>query len=55
LPYDDAVFVVNHLHSEMDPAVFTESARLWLTILREQHPDEYGALLRELIQQEQPA
>ncbi|WP_405524527.1 hypothetical protein [Streptomyces canus] len=53
LPYDNAFYVVN-LHLKMEPAVFAENSRLWLGILREQHPDEYSALLRELSEQ-QPA
>lgn len=55
LPYDDAFFVVNHLHRKMEPEVFVEGARVWLRILREEHPDAYAALLGELSQQEQPA
>jgi ParB family chromosome partitioning protein len=53
LPYDDAFYVINHLHLKMSPAVFAESARLCLSILREQHPDEYEALLQGLPQREQ--
>ncbi|MDO0929810.1 plasmid partitioning protein [Streptomyces sp. TG1A-8] len=53
LPYDDAFYVVNHLHLKMEPSVFAEGVRLWLGIMREQHPDEYKALLRELSQQEE--
>jgi ParB family chromosome partitioning protein len=53
LPYDDAFFVVNHLHVKMEPGVFVEGARVWLKILREQHPDEYSTLVQELTQQEQ--
>ncbi|MGA5606451.1 ParB/RepB/Spo0J family partition protein [Streptomyces griseoincarnatus] len=53
LPYDDAFFVVNHLHAKMEPAVFANGARVWLKILREQHPAAYSALLQELAQQEQ--
>ncbi|KOV95832.1 plasmid partitioning protein [Streptomyces sp. NRRL B-1140] len=53
LPYDDAFFVVSHLHVKMEPAVFANGARVWLKILREQHPAEYSALLQELAQQEQ--
>ncbi|MEU9471299.1 plasmid partitioning protein [Streptomyces avermitilis] len=53
LPYDDAFYVVNHLHLKMEPAVFAESARLWLKILREQDPDGYSALLHELTHEEQ--
>ncbi|WP_217235239.1 ParB/RepB/Spo0J family partition protein [Streptomyces sp. AC555_RSS877] len=54
LPYDDAFSVVTHLHLKMEPRVFAEGARVWLRILREQHPDAYSALLQELPQQEQP-
>ncbi|MEU1854269.1 ParB/RepB/Spo0J family partition protein [Streptomyces sp. NPDC019990] len=53
LPYDDAFYVVNHLHVKMEPADFVNGARVWLKILREQHPAEYSALLQELAQQEQ--
>ncbi|MFD5914863.1 ParB/RepB/Spo0J family partition protein [Streptomyces massasporeus] len=53
LPYNDAFFVVNHLHVKMEPAVFVDGARVWMKILREQHPAEYSALLQELTQQEQ--
>ncbi|USQ89907.1 plasmid partitioning protein (plasmid) [Streptomyces phaeoluteigriseus] len=53
LPYDDAFYVVRHLHLKMEPPVFAESARLWLKILREQHPDEYKALLHELAEGQQ--
>ncbi|WP_331724766.1 ParB/RepB/Spo0J family partition protein [Streptomyces canus] len=53
LPYDDAFSVVTHLHLKMEPAVFADGARVWLRILREQHPDAYGALLQELTQPEQ--
>ncbi|MEU5348266.1 plasmid partitioning protein B, partial [Streptomyces sp. NPDC020766] len=55
LPYGDAFSVVTHLHLKMEPAVFTEGARVRLRILREQHPEAYSALLQELTQQEQPA
>ncbi|MCH0560343.1 MULTISPECIES: ParB/RepB/Spo0J family partition protein [unclassified Streptomyces] len=53
LPYDDALSVVTHLHLKMKPAVFADGARVWLRILREQHPEAYSALLQELPQQEQ--
>lgn len=53
LPYDDAFYVVNHLHLKMEPPVFAASARLWLDILREQQPAAYNALIQELSQQEQ--
>lgn len=53
LPYDDAFYVVHHLHVKMEPTVFAEGARLWLGILRDEHPDAYSALLQELSQQKQ--
>ncbi|MFI0515807.1 ParB/RepB/Spo0J family partition protein [Streptomyces sp. WSLK1-5] len=53
LPYEDAFSVVTHLHLKMAPEVFADGARVWLRILREKHPDAYGALLQELNQQEQ--
>nr|BFD88582.1 ParB/RepB/Spo0J family partition protein [Streptomyces sp. Xyl84] len=53
LPYDNAAFVANHLHRKMDLSVFTESARLMLDILREQHADAYGMLVRQLVTREQ--
>ncbi|MGW5679323.1 ParB/RepB/Spo0J family partition protein [Streptomyces sp. NPDC003860] len=53
LPYGDALSVVTQLHLKMAPEVFADGARVWLRILREQHPDAYGALLQELNQQEQ--
>lgn len=52
LPYDDAFSVVTHLHLKMEQEVFVEGARVWLRILRDQHPAEYSALLQELSQQE---
>lgn len=55
LPYHDPFSVVTHLHLNIEPKVFTEGARVWLRILREQHPDAYGALLQELAQQGQLA
>lgn len=53
LPYDDPVYVVQHLHVKMTPSDFAKGARAWLTILREEHPDEYQALLEELRGQQQ--
>jgi ParB family chromosome partitioning protein len=53
LPYDNAFFVVNHLHRKMEPTVFLEGARAWMKILRDEHPDAYAALLDELSQQKQ--
>ncbi|MFI5571153.1 ParB/RepB/Spo0J family partition protein [Streptomyces sp. NPDC051740] len=48
LPYDDAFYCVHHLHQKMEPETFAQGARVWMDILREQHPDEYEALLAEL-------
>jgi ParB family chromosome partitioning protein len=55
LPYDDAFYVVHHLHVKMATHDFVQGGRVWMAVLREQHPEEYKALLRELGQQEQPA
>ncbi|MFI2764341.1 ParB/RepB/Spo0J family partition protein [Streptomyces echinatus] len=55
LPYDDALYVVQHMHVKMTTEKFVQGARVWMRILREQHPQEYQALLLELSQQEQPA
>ncbi|WP_221355394.1 ParB/RepB/Spo0J family partition protein [Streptomyces beigongshangae] len=55
LPYDSPFSVVTHLHLKMEPDAFVEGARVWLKILREQHPDAYSALLQELPHQEQSA
>lgn len=48
LPYDDAFYCVHHLHQKMNPETFAQGARMWMDILREQHPEEYKALLAEL-------
>ncbi|MFC8391570.1 MULTISPECIES: ParB/RepB/Spo0J family partition protein [unclassified Streptomyces] len=48
LPYDDAFYCVHHLHQKMKPETFAQGARVWMDVLREQHPDEYKALLAEL-------
>ncbi|MET9370617.1 ParB/RepB/Spo0J family partition protein [Streptomyces griseoflavus] len=48
LPYDDAFYCVHHLHQKMTPETFARGARVWMDVLREQHPDEYEALLAEL-------
>ncbi|MET9759994.1 ParB/RepB/Spo0J family partition protein [Streptomyces sp. NPDC006372] len=53
LPYDDAFYVVQHLHLKMATADFVKGARLWMAVLREKHPEEYQALLLELSQQKQ--
>ncbi|AEY94262.1 putative plasmid partitioning protein (plasmid) [Streptomyces hygroscopicus subsp. jinggangensis 5008] len=56
LPYDDALFLAHHLHRKMKPTDFTQVARILMSIMREQHLDEYNALLHELtVQEQQPA
>ncbi|MCX5097684.1 ParB/RepB/Spo0J family partition protein [Streptomyces sp. NBC_00365] len=53
LPYDDATFIVQHLHRKMTSADFVQGARVWMAVLRDQHPEAYRELLLELSQQEQ--
>ncbi|MET9077913.1 ParB/RepB/Spo0J family partition protein [Streptomyces sp. NPDC004232] len=53
LPYDDALYVVQHMHVKMTTEGFVQGARVWMRILREQHPEAYSALLQELAEQEQ--
>jgi ParB family chromosome partitioning protein len=53
MPYDDATFIVQHLHRKMTSADFVQGARVWMAVLRDQHPEEYRELLLELSQQEQ--
>ncbi|MFC7830766.1 ParB/RepB/Spo0J family partition protein [Streptomyces sp. NPDC057375] len=48
LPYDDAFYCVHHLHKKMTSETFVQGTRVWLDILRDQHPEEYKALLAEL-------
>ncbi|MFI1622395.1 ParB/RepB/Spo0J family partition protein [Streptomyces lydicus] len=55
LPYDQPFFVVQHLHLKMASEHFAQGGRIWMAILREQQPEAYQALLRELTEQEQPA
>ncbi|MEU5756780.1 ParB/RepB/Spo0J family partition protein [Streptomyces sp. NPDC047829] len=55
LPYDDPFYVVQHLRLKMTSADFLEGARVYLAVLREQHPKEYQALLLELSRQAQPS
>ncbi|MYZ34342.1 MULTISPECIES: plasmid partitioning protein [unclassified Streptomyces] len=53
LPYDDAFYIVQHLHLKMTAEDFARGARVWLGVLREQQPAEYVALVRELTEHEQ--
>ncbi|MGC9442003.1 ParB/RepB/Spo0J family partition protein [Streptomyces sp. WG5] len=48
LPYDDAFYCVHHLHQKMSPETFAQGARVWMDVMREQHPDAYKTLLAEL-------
>lgn len=48
LPYDDAFYCVHHLPHKMDAETFAQGARVWMDILREQHPDAYKELLAKL-------
>ncbi|WP_328743558.1 ParB/RepB/Spo0J family partition protein (plasmid) [Streptomyces caniferus] len=54
LPYDEPFFVVKHLHLKMTSDNFVQGGRVWMAVLREQHPEAYQALLRELTEQDQP-
>ncbi|WP_238697117.1 hypothetical protein [Streptomyces sp. E2N166] len=48
LLYDDAFYCVRHLHQKMDAETFVQGARVWMDVLREQHPDACKSLLAEL-------
>ncbi|MEV4046831.1 ParB/RepB/Spo0J family partition protein [Streptomyces sp. NPDC049744] len=48
LPYDDAFYCVHHLHQKMTTETFVQGSKVWMDILRDQHPEEYKALLAEL-------
>ncbi|GAB1331908.1 hypothetical protein ACE1SV_62470 [Streptomyces sennicomposti] len=54
LPYDDAPYVVKHMHVKTTAENFVQGARVWMRILRERHPEEYQVLLLELSRQELP-
>jgi ParB family chromosome partitioning protein len=55
LPYDDPIYVVQHLHVKMKSVDFAQGARAWLRILRNEHPEEYRTLLHELSEEQQLA
>ncbi|MFD7136137.1 ParB/RepB/Spo0J family partition protein [Streptomyces sp. NPDC059894] len=55
LPYDDPIYIVQHLHVKMATDDFVKGGRFWLAVLREEHPAAYRLLLQELVQQEQLA
>lgn len=51
LPYDDAPFVVQHLFRKMQPETFVQGTHLMLQVLRENRPEEYVKMIRELTEQ----
>ncbi|MET9734548.1 plasmid partitioning protein [Streptomyces sp. NPDC006458] len=53
LPYDDPFYVVSHLHIKMTDDNFVQGGRVWMALLRQQHPDAYQALLHDLIEQQE--
>lgn len=53
LPYDEPFYVVQHLHVKMTGEHFAQGGRMWMTILREQHPEAFHALLQELTEQDE--
>ncbi|NYV73928.1 ParB/RepB/Spo0J family partition protein [Streptomyces sp. UH6] len=55
LPYDDAPYVIQHLHRKMEKPVFVQGGRLWMRILQAEHPEEYRSLLADLDLEEKPS
>lgn len=53
LPYDEPFYVVQHLHLKMTSDKFAQGGRIWMAVLRKNHPEAYHALLRELTEQDQ--
>ncbi|MER6734638.1 ParB/RepB/Spo0J family partition protein [Streptomyces puniciscabiei] len=53
LPYDDPAHVAMLLKRKMEPPVFAKCTRMMLNALRDQQPDTFAAMMRELV--EQPA
>jgi len=51
LPYDEPFYVVQHLRLKMTGDVFVQGGRIWMAALREDHPEAYHSLLRELTEQ----
>lgn len=51
LPYNDAPYVVHHLFQKMEPETFIQGAHLMLKILRDNRPDEYVKMIREITEQ----
>ncbi|MFF0629776.1 ParB/RepB/Spo0J family partition protein [Streptomyces sp. NPDC004296] len=52
LPYDKPFYVIQHLHAKMTGEHFVEGGRMWMEVLREEHPEEYQALLQVLTEQQ---
>lgn len=55
LPYDDPGYIVRHLHLKMETPLFVKGGRLWLQVLRAEHPEEYRTMLAELGLREEPS
>ncbi|MER6465798.1 ParB/RepB/Spo0J family partition protein [Streptomyces sp. NPDC001228] len=55
LPYDDPVYVVQHLRVKMTPEDFARGVRTWLALLNEDQPEVYQTLLLDLAEGQQPA
>ncbi|MFF8953495.1 ParB/RepB/Spo0J family partition protein [Streptomyces sp. NPDC014940] len=51
LPYDDPGHIAMLLKLKMEPALFAKCTRMMLNGLREQQPDVFAAMLRELAEQ----
>lgn len=55
LPYDDAHYCVMHMHLKMETTVFARGGLVWMQVLRDEHPEEYKALLSMLDLREEPS
>ncbi|MGW7673919.1 ParB/RepB/Spo0J family partition protein [Streptomyces sp. NPDC054775] len=51
LPYDDPAHIAMLLKLKMEPPAFAKCTRMMLNALREQQPDTYAAIMRELIEE----
>ncbi|WP_051845407.1 ParB/RepB/Spo0J family partition protein [Streptomyces sp. NRRL S-813] len=55
LPYDDPMFIAQHLQLKMTPADFAQMTKLCAAFLRDQDPEEFQVLVRDLNRQVQPS
>ncbi|MGY4967456.1 ParB/RepB/Spo0J family partition protein [Streptomyces sp. 900105245] len=53
LPYEDPTYVVMHLQHKMTSESFARGARVWLEVLRERQPEDFSALLLDMVAREQ--